>query len=189
MQKADVSITMKFINEHLKPNIAWLKQYRRVSLSYPEVSIRLLQSSWFFILKMMLSPHGAKFLLNFNSYIRIFIHSKEHPCKDLPLKSYPGSARKSHWHELNLVSHIKQKEGQETWFLFQIVTCPAKIERRIPVSFIARQWKENSYTEIGRFMSRSASIKGDVDEWDCGSTLHGNTSGHSNGQINAFVGF
>lgn len=182
-QKADVSITMRFIQEQLKPNIARLKQYRRVSLIQRFPS----GSWWFFILKMMLSLCGAKFLLN--SSIRILIHSKEHPCKDLPLKSYPGSARKSHWHELNLVSHIKQKEGQETRFLFQIVTCPAKIERWIAVSFTARQWKENSYTEIGHFMSRSASIKGDVDEWDCGSTLHGNTSGHSNGHINAFVGF
>lgn len=102
-QKADVSITIKFIREQLKPKIVWRKQHRKVSLSYPEVSIELLLSCCFFILEMTLSPQSTKLLFNFNSHTRILINSKEHPCKDLSQKSYPASALKSHWPELNLV--------------------------------------------------------------------------------------
>ena len=55
-QKADVSIAIKFIREQLKPEIVWLKQHRKVSLSYPEVSVGLLLSCCFFIVEMTLSP-------------------------------------------------------------------------------------------------------------------------------------
>lgn len=126
-QKADVSITKEARPRTIKTQYSTAEAIQK-SISYPKVSIRLLQSSWFFILKMMLSPYVGP---NFCSTLPFAFSStaKSILVRTFPLKSYPGSARKSHWHELNLVSHIKQKAGQETRFLFQIATCPAKTER------------------------------------------------------------